>query len=141
MPYLNDLELSTVYLERIQEVYDLYRNICPEEITNIFITDYTTNEGKMQLETLWFFSDSYCMEAKQCFTNQEAFDIAYFNKSIERIVIKKQNYDFKKATLKSRLNIEIKIKGDIFGLFKASQYNCDNLKNIFLTQLKPNLIS
>jgi hypothetical protein len=35
MPYIKNLELSNVYLDRITEIYEYFKLICPEEIKRL----------------------------------------------------------------------------------------------------------
>ena len=136
--YLQTIGTSTVVRERIEGIHEFYKGICPEEITGIFVTDYIKADGVREFDSLWFFSRKYAMEAKQ-FLSEDDFDIATFDKSIERMAIKKQDYDFKQATEKSRLNVNVYTASDLNGDLKASKENCDYLREVTLTYLLPNL--
>lgn len=89
-------------------------------------------------ENLWFFTENYAMEAKQ-FPLQDNFDMLVFYKRITYWNIQKQDYDFKKATDKSRLYLHFKVDTLTEGSLKASKENCDYLKEIFLKYILPNL--
>jgi len=52
---------------------------------------------------------------------------------------KKQDYDFKKATEKSRFYSNSTLDFDFGMEFKASKENCDYLKEIILRYILPNL--
>ena len=54
--------------------------------------------------------------------------------------IMKQDYDFKKATDKSRLNIEVMYNLQMQGKYKASKENCDILWNIICKYYMPFLV-
>lgn len=78
------------------------------------------------------------MEAKQ-FIKKDDFDITPIKNRILYWRIEKQDYDFKKATEKSRLYLEFTLDTGISGEFKASKENCDYLRDIILKYVLPNL--
>lgn len=136
--YLKDVGITGDIRGRVERIYDFYREICPDEITGIFITDYIKEDGERVYEHLWFFSEKYCMEAKQFITTDD-FDITPIKNRIIRWELKKQDYDFKKATEKSRLHLEFEMDTTIEGELKASKGNCDYLRDIILGYIKSNL--
>ena len=136
--YLKSIGLTETLCKRIETIYEFYNDVCPDEITGIFVTDYITRDGSREYETLWFFSEKYAMEAKQ-FIKKDDFDITPIKNRIQYWRIEKQNYDFKKATEKSRLYLEFTLDTGISGDFKASKENCDYLRNIILKYVLPNL--
>ena len=136
--YMEDVGLTGPIRERAKSIYDFYREICPDEITGIFITDYMNEDGGRVYEHLWFFSEKYCMEAKQFITTDD-FDITPIKNRITYWGLKKQDYDFKKATEKSRLYLKFVIDTRSACEFKASKENCDHFKDIILEYIKSNL--
>jgi len=138
--YLKSIGITTGALQkRVETIYECCKELCSNEITDIFITDYIKEDGSREYENLWFFSDKYCMEAKQ-FITTDNFDITPINKKIYYFNIKKQNYDFKKATEKSRLSLITVFNTQVSGVFKAAKDNCDYLKEIILKYIVPNLM-
>lgn len=136
--YLKSIGIATeTLLKRVETIYQFYSNICPEEIKDIFVTDYIKNDGTREYESLWFFSDNYCMEAKE-FATADNFDIMLV-KNIIRWEVKKQEYDFKKAIDKSRIFLHVNISIALSADFKASKENCDFLREIFLKYVKPKI--
>jgi hypothetical protein len=136
--YLNVIGITKVLFERIEMIYKFYQERCPDEITSIFITDYIKEDESREYENLWFFSEKYCMEAKQ-FITEDNFDITPIKRRVCYWRIQKKNYDFKKATEKSRLYLEFKLDTGISGTFKASKENCDYLREIFIKYIALNL--
>ena len=137
--YLKSIGLAEALCERIETIYEFYNSgICPDEITGIFVTDYITGDGTREYENLWFFSEKYAMEAKQ-FIKEDDFDITPIKNRIQYWRIKKQDYDFKKATEKSRLYLIFALDTGVRGEFKASKENCDYLIDIILKYVLPNL--
>ena len=136
--YLEEIGIGKSIKKRVWEIYKFYKDICPEEITRIFVTEYISEEGEKIYENLSLFSDNYCMEARD-FINNDDFEMGlleemtYWN-------IKKNDYDFKTATEASRLYIELVLSGDIYYKFKASKNNCDYLKKLFIDFFLPKFL-
>jgi hypothetical protein len=128
------------YLERIDSIYDFCKQICPDEITGIFVTDYIKEDATREYENLWFFSERFSMEAKQ-FTKGDDFDITPIFKQIHYLDIKKQDYDMVRSTEKSRLHITFVMTSQVSGELKASKENCDHLRDIMKKHLLPNLLN
>ena len=136
--YLESIGITKALLERIETIYKFYQGIYPDEITDIFITEYIKEDGLREYESLWFFSKKNCMEAKQ-FITKEDFDVTPIKKRIFYWTIQKQNYDFKKATENSRLHLRFELDTGIAGEIKAAKENCDYLRKIILKYIVPNL--
>jgi hypothetical protein len=140
--YLTDIGITNTYRERVGAVHQFYRALCPEEITGIFVSEYVTEDGSREYENLWFFSESYCMEAKGFLTPREDnFDMAPIKGRVERWQIKKQEYDFESSTSASRLYLHVDLSADAYCDFKASGENCDYLRDIVLQRIIPNFVA
>ena len=136
--YLESIDVTKAHRKRVETIYKFYQEIYPDEITGIFITDYIKEDGSREYENLWFFSEKCCMEAKQ-FLPKDDFDITPIKKRVFYWTIQKQDYDFKKATKKSRLYLKLGLGTGIGGDFKAAKENCDHLKEIILKYVVLNL--
>jgi len=136
--YLKEIGMSNTLCKRVEEIYEFYKEVCPEEITGIFVTDYIQLRVSREYENLWFFSSNYCMEAKD-FQIEDDFDMETIQNRVNHWEIKKENYDFKKAIGKSRIHLEVGLDVTRGCEFKASKENCDHLKKIFLKYIVPNL--
>ena len=95
----------------------------------------------MQFDTLWFFSKSYLMQAKN-FLQTDSYEIVSYKSVITNIGIDLQNFDFKNANEKSRLNLRISITPSSMGeyYFKSSKVNCNYLKNIYFNYFLKNVL-
>jgi len=72
IPYLQRIGIKTKSLfDRIESIYNVFSKMCPEEIMDIFITDYIKDDGTREYESLWFFSATFCLEAKQFITKYD----------------------------------------------------------------------
>lgn len=136
--YLESIDITKTLGKRIETIYGFYREICPDEITDIFISDYIKDDGSREYESACFFSKRYCMEAKQ-FVAKDNFDITPIQKRVVYWTIQKQDYDFEKATEKSRLHLDVKFDTEIRGEFKAAKQNCDYLRDIIVKHVMANL--
>ena len=136
--YLESIGIANALRERIETIYELYKELCPDEIMDIFITDYIKEDGSREYENLWFFSEKTCMEAKQ-FITKEDFDIIRIKKRVNIWNIQKHNYDFKKATDTSRLFLRVNFDFNVDGELKAAKDNCNYLRKIILKYVVPNL--
>ena len=138
--YLESIGIKEgVLLDRIKSIYEFYKDMCPDEIKDIFVTDYIDSEGKREYENLWFFSDRYVMEAKGFAVGKDNVDITPIKGRVEHCAIQKQGYDFKEATDESRLHLLFKLDTGAIADFKASKKNCDALRDIILKHVKPNM--
>ena len=145
IPYLKSVDIVTrPLIKRIESVYTLCSDMCPDELKDIFVTDYIKEDGTREYENLWFFSESYCLEAKKFMTIIE-LDIAPLKNNVAYWTVRTQDFDFKKASTKSRLNLKFRFGGagisDIDAYFKASGKNCESLQSVINKYVKPNLIS
>jgi hypothetical protein len=136
--YLESIGITETLCKRVETIYEFYREIWLDEITDIFVTEYIKEDGAREYENLCFFSGKHVMEAKQ-FIKKDDFDITPIKNRIYYWRLQKQDYDFKKATEKSRLHLEVYLDTGVHGDFKASKENCDYLKDIILKYVLPNL--
>lgn len=137
--YLNDLNITGILQNRIEDIYKIFKEMCPDEIVDIFVTNYIKENGSKEYENIWFFSDKYAMEGKN-FITKDDFDITPIKNRIHYWNIKLENYDYQSATQISRLFLKfISVSGINFEL-KASAENCDYLRDIIKKYVKANLM-
>jgi hypothetical protein len=137
--YIKSIGITEVLQKRIATIYEYFEKMCPDEITGIFVTDYIKDDVSREYEHLWFFSEKYLMEAKQ-FVAKDDFDMIKLKKKVSYWNIKAQDYDFKKATEKSRLNVYVSfLDKELTAHLKAARENCDYLMNIVLKHVIPNI--
>jgi len=140
IPYLREVDItSRTLLKRIEFIYILCSDMCLDEIEDIFVDDYIKEDGTREYEGLWFFSNVYCLEAKKFLTTID-LDITPIKKRINYWTVTAQDFDFKKASEKSRLNLRFKLIQDIRGELKASKGNCNSLQAIINKYIKPNQV-
>ncbi len=124
--------------KRVETIYAFYTEICPDEIADIFVSEYIKEDESREYENLWFFSSKYCMEAHD-FVTKDFFDIELMKNRITWCEIHKQDYDFKRAIKKSRIRLRFSLPRNREGIIKASGQNCDYLKDIIFKYVTPNM--
>lgn len=140
IPYLREVNIITrALLKRVEFMYRLCSDMCPDEIEDIFVTDYIKEDGTRDYENLWFFSKNYCLEAKK-FLTQIDLDITPIKNRIIYWTVTAQEFDFKKASENSRLNLEFQTIQRIHGDFKSAKGNCASLQAIISKYVKPNQV-
>ena len=135
--YLSKIGITDSYLERADYVFEFFSNILKEDIINIFVSDYYSEDNQRNYESLWLFTKTKMCEAKQ-FLLKDDYDMAPYSNAIFYLQLEKTEYDFKKASNKSRLSVTLELVSKITCIFKASATNCDYLKKIYLEILIPN---
>lgn len=138
--YFKSLGMEQLYIKRVKELYQVAKEISPAQIEDVFVSEYLDNDVR-RYQNVWFFtSDSYYALEAHDFIRNDHMDIAPIKGRVKNLIIRKRDYDFESATEKSRLTIEFLTDLDIQGEMKACKKNCDHLKDIALTYLKPNLL-
>jgi hypothetical protein len=138
--YLKSIGItSEVYLKRIETLMEIHLELCQDEIVDIFVDEYIQEDGTRQYTDITFFSNRYVFGAIQ-FLTTDNFSLTKLNKAITYMKIYNKDYDFKKATTLSRLNLDVGYDITNFsGNFKASKDNCDVLKKLVAKYMVPNL--
>lgn len=136
--YLKSIGMSDVLIRRVETINKFYQDICLEEITDIFVTEFIKEDGTREYENLWFFSQTHAMEAKS-FISRDEFDMTPLHKKVTYWTVEKQDYDFAKATEKSRVHLTISLRHPVRGIFRASRENCDFLRDVLRKHIMPNL--
>jgi hypothetical protein len=75
LDYLTAMGFTESLFERVETIIQSLENICVDEIKDIHVSDFITDDGSRDYDSLWLFSDNFAMEAKQLLTTDN-FDIA-----------------------------------------------------------------
>lgn len=136
--YLNSIKVTEILKKRINEIYEFCNFACPEEIMEIFVSDYFTKDGERLYYKICFFSDTFYMETTDFETNDN-FYITPLKRTVS-VSIDKEHYNFKKATENSKLSLNFSFPEEEKHI-SAAKNNCDYLMNIltnyFLQNLQP----
>lgn len=137
--YLNSIGVTALFLDRAEEIVAFYEGIFPNQLKEIFVTEYVDKENKRQFENIWIFTDKFCCEAKR-FLKEDDFDAAPIKHQVKYWSVKKEKYDFKHSSSDSRLTVFFNLVSGIRGELKASGENCDHLNRIFAEYILPNIV-
>jgi hypothetical protein len=134
--------VSDVDIRRVKELFYQGKVLCPEELKNIFVSNYKESDGKEQFKDFWLFSDNYVVEA-QNFSRQEKpiLEMTIIDKNIQSVSIEADNFDLsQKAKDVSKLHMTFYTLSNFACDQIASGLNCDTLMYIFNTYVKQNLV-
>lgn len=137
--HLESIGINGPFLKRAELVLDFYEQIFPNQIEDIFVSNYFDKDGNRQFENMWLFSKRFIMEAKN-FLQEDDFDSVPLRKQVKYWSIKKTEYNFTDATSKSRMTVDFILLSEINGILKASGENCNYLKSLFMKHILPNAI-
>lgn len=133
--YCTQIGVSEPTIERINELYLLQQEICPQNITDLFVSDLRTGQGTREHNDLWFFSEDYSIEILT-FISRNYFEIIYLD--IFYIGIESLNYTSKKSSEESRLMVNARFNGGTFSnVMRATGNNCGCLFEIMKTYFVP----
>ena len=141
LEYLEKIGIKPPIRDRIEQIYEFYSEICPEEIEVVFVSDYNKEDGSRIYEQCRFYSKHFVMVADNFL---QADDFSFFNSSSLRIFgirIEKKHYDFKKANDKSRMILVVEFEDNIMAHIKATKENCDYLKVLMQKRYMPSVCS
>ena len=128
--YIQSIGMTKPLISRVDYIFNFFQMVSPEEINDLFVSEYINADGNREFDSLLFFSSYYCMEAKQ-FIKVDDFDFVAIGNRVIYWNIKKDHYDFQKASEKSRMNLSAIIDQGTVIECKASKENCDILRDIF----------
>lgn len=140
--YLKAMGITEPLKKRIETIYGYYREICPDKILDIFISEYITEDGLREFQDLRFFSKT-CLMLAPNFVTENDLRISPMKKRIGWMMFETRDYDFKNATEKSRLTLTGwygERPGGEFVL-KGSKENCDYLMKVFHKHIVPNFMA
>ncbi len=135
--YLKSLGMSIVLVKRATQSFEALSRIWPEEIVDIFVSEYVNEDGAREFEDLYFFTACQVVQARG-FALQDTFD-ADAVPGLRNILIKRTDFDFGEATEKSRLHVRYHTTMACHAELKASGENCITLTRILTERLLPAL--
>jgi hypothetical protein len=127
---------------RVGQIFKLGAELCPEVITDIFISNYLDSDAKAQNKDLWLFSNNYVVEALN-FTKlpTPTVEITVFNKNLAFLHVETKDFDFSESHKYSSVLHIITRTNTQFGCdFIATGKNCEKLKQLFYKYMKPNMV-
>lgn len=131
--YLNDIGILGELQSKIQSIMEFYKDLNPKfKVRDIFVNDIIYPDQSRNYGSLWLFFDDFIAEAKD-FNKKNDFDLLDIRK--ENILywnIKKKDFEpLIDINNNTRLDIDIKVKGDYLLLLKSTRNNSDYLYDLF----------
>jgi hypothetical protein len=136
--YFEHINISRTLQNRISDLLDIAIDICPEEIIQLHLSNYIAEDGSNAYDSMWFFSETFCLEAKQ-FLTESNLDITPYKNLICYAKLFAEDFNFHEADESSKLILDFKMALDITGTMKATGENCSYLYNIYKKYFKPYL--
>lgn len=129
--YLASIGIYGGIVERIENIMEQYRVIFPDkEVKDIFVTDYFSEDGNRNYESLWLFYDDVVCEAKN-FITLDNFDCAKYSKDhLSLWRIEKKDFNLVEYNDNSRISLNANFGIDFEWEMKAARNNCIKLVQI-----------
>lgn len=141
--YFKTIGITEPIQHRIEAIFELVERLLPgDQFTDVHVSEYLQEDGTRIYEDIRFYNErgEKGVVARD-FMTQYVFNVFSLEREIQSIYVESKDYDFRKATEKSRLIVVTYYPDEVRATFKASKENCDNLFKIYLkllvTRLKP----
>ncbi len=134
--YLTSIGITDLFRQRIEDICALFDDLWQVEVLHIFVTDYVDDGGRRNYDNLLLFIAEGVVEAVQ-FLTKDTLGLNYTTNPPVYWEVDKQDYDFRQATVNSRMSFRVHFAGEVSCHFKASQENCDHLHAILLKYFIP----
>jgi hypothetical protein len=130
--------MKTPMIEAVAAVYAQCEVFTDERIVDLVVSETVQENGERVFLGVWFFTASFAMET-QGFPNRLGFDVVSLQR-LSRCVMMPRDFDFKTATDRSRLVVQITSGVEFSGTFQASGTNCEALLRTATNILAPALV-
>jgi hypothetical protein len=141
LEYFKSIGIREPVFSRIETIMEYFSQLAPdEEVMDVYISEYVEIDGTRIYEDLRLLGKKKWFVAID-FMNKDQFHIASPNETIVDVKFEATDYDFRKATDKSRLSIRKFYTYQALSQFKASMGNCDYLMRIYEKYVLPYLAS
>ena len=145
--YLEKLGVSSdkPLFAKADRLLELAKIVGPEEAEDIFVSEFTKEDGSREFTSLWMFTPRYVMEARDFPGNNDKIDTTYIKKAISYVEVESKDYNLKEAGDSSRVSISVLFThsaqgGALTGRLRASKKNCDDLVARYVKYFKPNIV-
>jgi hypothetical protein len=141
--YLDSLGMGSALIERVEATRVVIQRVVDQEVTGIFVSEYRTEEGQREYDSLWLVTDGFISEAID-FTFTDRSDVVPRANSIQRIEMIRRDYELDdEVSESSRLTLHVLFSGagatGITGELKASGENCLALTAFLKEHLLPHM--
>ena len=139
--YLESIGItSRVIIDRVEEILALVVDTgLMKQVDDIYVGEHLWGDGTRVYESLLMFSGDRMVQAVD-FLYRDQLKIAPGKAQLGGLEIEANNYDFKRATVRSRLKVQARGVDDELAVDgEATRENCDQLKNILQKYWMPNV--
>jgi hypothetical protein len=141
LEYFKSIGIREPVFPRIETIMEYFSRLLPdEEVMDVYISDYVELDGARKYEDLRLIGKERSLIATD-FMSKDEFHIAKNMGRVVTLKIEAKDYDFRRATDKSRLHVWKFYPYQALGEYKASMNNCDYLMRICEKYLLPYLAS
>lgn len=139
--YLKEIGIkSRELLSRLTTLYNICAEACPEDINQIFVSEYLNSDNSRVYESLFLFSNNFIIEIKQPFNEGFRWDISGIFNSFKWVDFSSSNFDYETATSSSKLQMTCTYHTDLQSEMKATESNCIHLWTVYKETIRPNLL-
>lgn len=136
--YLKEIGMRTALIKRIESAERAVAAVCPDQLRDLFVSEYLSQDGTRNYEHVFFFTDEHAIRVTN-FLTEQTLDIDAIAYGIVNLVITGTDFDFGETSEKSRLTVHYHTAGGCTADLRASKENCAYLLNVVRRWLAPNL--
>jgi len=140
LEYFKTIGMTEPILKRVAELYDYSKALLPADVfVDVRVDEYIRDDGSRAYETICFYGKMFS-SGIQNFMTSNAINISGLEQnSIILALVEIRDYDLKKATDMSRLNIKLQFVENVQSNWKASKENCDHHMELFRKYVLPRI--
>ncbi len=141
MKYFIDIGIEEPIQQRIQLLYSYIQKIIPFTLKDVFVNDHIDEDETHKFNELDFYTDKNTFTLLN-FIRSNVFVISPPDLKIASMKIDSHEYDFEKASAKSRVRVRLVYFNTerVYGELRATGNNCDYLMRILGKHFIPRII-
>ena len=138
--YLREINVSETIIQRVSDLFEMWKPMLPEyeAVLDIFVEEYVSKSKEHEYLSLFLFTENFQIEIPN-FVHTDAISIYPSKKRVDFLTVRTFNYDFFRSSRESEMTVEYSLGVLVEMEIHATGKNCDSLKKIIQTYLKPNL--
>lgn len=140
--YLESIGLiEKAFVERVEVCLARMRALSPEPITDILVEDVVQESGSRAYLHLSGYTTNYILDANTFLTN-DSVAIFRLSAGVDELTVAVTDYDFIKASEKSRINVQFDLSRhspSAHWTLQGSRGNCDHIWAMTKKHIRPQL--
>jgi len=138
LEYFKTIGMTEPILQRVTILYGYFKLLLPDEdFVDVRVDEYVQDDGSRVYENICFYSKEFSVGVLDFMTSNKII-ISGLEKDIVYASVEARDYDFKKATERSRLHIDLAYT-DTRSNWRTSKENCDHLMEIYRKYVIPRI--